>query len=133
MLKPVAELRPGVGVALSRDSCLLLGLRRAGTGWGEMTWSMPGGTIEGHESADVAAAREVAEETGIAVTVLRFVGRVDTPSPRGVARTVCFEATDFVGAPVLCEPHKFVTWNWFRSDTLPMPLFPPTQDLLRLL
>jgi 8-oxo-dGTP diphosphatase len=40
-------------------------------------WTLPGGGVELHESAEEAAVREVAEETGYAVELVRPLG-VDT-------------------------------------------------------
>ena len=37
------------------------------------TWSLPGGRLEAGETPEQAAVREVAEETGLAVTVVRYL------------------------------------------------------------
>jgi ADP-ribose pyrophosphatase YjhB (NUDIX family) len=47
------------------------------------SWSIPGGRcLEGEEPA-AACVREVAEETGISVAVVRHAGRVARPAPGG--------------------------------------------------
>jgi ADP-ribose pyrophosphatase YjhB (NUDIX family) len=47
------------------------------------SWSVPGGRcLPGEEAAD-ACVREVREETGLAVEVLRFAGRVEREAPGG--------------------------------------------------
>jgi len=48
-----------------------------------LNWSVPGGKCESGESPAQACVREVAEETGLAVEVIRWAGRVDRPAPGG--------------------------------------------------
>jgi ADP-ribose pyrophosphatase YjhB (NUDIX family) len=45
--------------------------------------SVPGGRCRPGEPPAAACVREVAEETGLAVTVLRWAGRVERPAPDG--------------------------------------------------
>jgi len=47
-------------------------------------WSIPGGKVEPGEDDRSACAREVVEETGLAVEVGPFVGGVRRPGPGGV-------------------------------------------------
>ena len=44
---------------------------------GRLLWSLPKGHIEPGESAEQAAVREVAEETGIAGTIVGQLGTID--------------------------------------------------------
>lgn len=60
---------------------LLLVLRGSEPGRGK--WSVPGGKIEAGESDAAAVRREVAEETGLRVTVGELVGTVERPAPTG--------------------------------------------------
>jgi 8-oxo-dGTP diphosphatase len=59
--------RPGASAAIIRDDAVLLIER--GKGGLRGLWSLPGGHIEPGERALEAAAREVAEETGLTVTI----------------------------------------------------------------
>lgn len=47
------------------------------------SWSVPGGRCLPGESAAAACVREVAEETGLRVEVLRLAGRVERAAPAG--------------------------------------------------
>lgn len=50
---------------------------------GRGLWSLPGGRVEPGETEQEAVVREIAEETGLAVRVLRLAGRVRRPAPDG--------------------------------------------------
>jgi 8-oxo-dGTP diphosphatase len=47
------------------------------------TWSVPGGRCEPQEAAEAACVREVGEETGLTVGIIRWAGRVHRPAPDG--------------------------------------------------
>jgi 8-oxo-dGTP pyrophosphatase MutT (NUDIX family) len=73
MTEPVpAGARPAARVLLldARDRLLLLHAEDAS---GHRWWVAPGGGLEGGESFEAAAARELAEETGIVAPVGRWV------------------------------------------------------------
>jgi ADP-ribose pyrophosphatase YjhB (NUDIX family) len=55
-------------------------------------WSIPGGRCKPGESRRHACIREVAEETGITVEIVRSAGRVTRDGPHGVR----YDIEDFV-------------------------------------
>lgn len=62
----------------------------------EGMWSLPGGRVEPGEGAEAAIVREVLEETGLDVTVVREVGTVLRDAPNGG----CYVIRDFLVALV---------------------------------
>jgi ADP-ribose pyrophosphatase YjhB (NUDIX family) len=66
----------GIGVAVLRAASVLL-IRR-GRPPAEGSWSLPGGAQKLGETAEAAARRELAEETGLCVGALFLAGCVDS-------------------------------------------------------
>jgi 8-oxo-dGTP diphosphatase len=64
-----------VGAVIQRADGRLLLIKR-GNEPGRGLWSLPGGRVEPGESDEAAVAREVAEETGLVVTVGELAGRI---------------------------------------------------------
>ncbi|MYS79316.1 NUDIX hydrolase [Embleya scabrispora] len=89
------RLIPCVGaIVLDSEGRVLLVQRAKMPGEGQ--WSLPGGRVEEGETDAVALAREMAEETGLQVTVGPLVGSVSRPAPDGGM----YEIRDYA-----CTPH----------------------------
>jgi 8-oxo-dGTP diphosphatase len=74
----------GVGVCVLRPGAVLL--VRRGNPPNQGAWSLPGGGQELGETAEQAARRELAEETGIAVGDLHLAAVVDSLVPGDAGR-----------------------------------------------
>jgi ADP-ribose pyrophosphatase YjhB (NUDIX family) len=69
------QIRPGVAAIIQDDGGSILLQRRSDNG----LWGLPGGSVEIGESVRDAIVREVREETGLSVEVLRLVGVYSDP------------------------------------------------------
>jgi 8-oxo-dGTP diphosphatase len=78
---------PCVGAVVHDEGGRLLLVRR-GTEPGRGLWSVPGGRVEPGEPTEDAVVREVEEETGLQVRVVRLVGTVERDGPGGVVYAI---------------------------------------------
>ena len=85
------------GIVRDREGRILL--VRRGQEPARGLWSIPGGRIEGDESWDEAAVREVLEETGIEATPEDFVGLVERESGSGSTYVIADFALAGEGSP----------------------------------
>lgn len=114
----------GVHVLCEREGRILL-LRRAGTGFFDGLYSLPGGHIEQGESVFQAAARELEEETGLQTSVVDL-GWLGIIHRRSDTNRIDFflRARRWQGEPSLREPDKCSGMGWFARDGLPLETVP---------
>jgi 8-oxo-dGTP diphosphatase len=98
-------------------------------------WSVPGGRCEPGETPEQACVREVQEETGAQVQVVRWAGRVERPAPDGriyvIDDYVCELAHPAAHAAALQAGDDAADVRWVgpaELDTL--PLAPGLHDAL---
>ena len=125
-----AGIPTGVHVLLERGGRVLL-MRRAGTGFFDGLYSLPGGHVEEGESLRMAAVREMREELGIGVSeaALSVVGVVHR---RSDSNRIDFflRAGGWSGEPSIAEPDKCDDLCWCARDVLPDAVVPYIRDAL---
>ncbi len=88
------------------------------------TWALPGGTWEVYESAEEAARREVAEETGLEIELIGLydsrVELVETEEAHVGVYILTYEARYTGGSLHPCDPdHHVRRAAWVSVDELP--------------
>jgi ADP-ribose pyrophosphatase YjhB (NUDIX family) len=93
----------GIGIVVLRAGSVVL--VRRGKAPNPGGWTLPGGAQELGETAEAAARRELAEETGLSVGTLHLAGTVDLirPDPDGRVR-YHYTIIDFAALWVSGEP-----------------------------
>lgn len=88
------------------------------------SWTVPGGRCLPGEEPAAACVREVAEETGLAVRVLGFAGRVERAAPGGGVYVIDDFTCSVVGG-ALSAGDDATAAGWFTPDELAgLPLVP---------
>jgi ADP-ribose pyrophosphatase YjhB (NUDIX family) len=86
----------------------------------ELTWAVPGGSVERGEGLEEAAIREVEEETGVVVRIVRPVALILSSGECGTHRVHCFQAEVVGGALRLCDPDGLIQRvEWVPAERLP--------------
>jgi ADP-ribose pyrophosphatase YjhB (NUDIX family) len=113
---PSALFRIACSAIIERGGRYLLA-RRRDIGW----WNLPGGGLELGETVDTGLAREVREEIGVEIRIVRLVGVYSKPQKREVVLTfLCALADD--ATPGLSDEISEV--GWFAADALPDDTLP---------
>lgn len=107
-------------------------LRRAGTGFMDGYYVLPGGHVQAGESPSEAAARECREEAGVVPGALRPLCVLPYRSGRHQGVNVVFEGRHLDGEPGVAEPDRCDLAGWFPLDRLPSPTAPWLVDVLEL-
>jgi 8-oxo-dGTP diphosphatase len=122
----------GICVVVVKDGRVLLGKRKGSHGADE--YACPGGHLEHLESFADCAAREVMEETGLAIGPVRFLRVLNLThyAPKHYV-DIAFAADWQSGEPEVREPDKVDSWAWYPLDALPSPLFATVPTALEAL
>ena len=96
-------------------------------------WSFPKGKLEAGETFELAALREVREETGMACRLLRFIGHTDYVDRKGRPKAVAYWVMAAVGG--FFSPNAEVDeLRWLNLEHAAVLLsYPRDRDLVAVL
>jgi 8-oxo-dGTP pyrophosphatase MutT (NUDIX family) len=96
-------------------------------------WSFPKGKLEAGETLDIAALREVREETGMTCDLLRFIGHTEYVDRKGRPKTVAYWIMAATGGSF--SPNEEVDeLRWLRLDEAARLLsYPRDRELVAVL
>jgi len=127
-------IRPGACAAVFNERGEILLQKRADNGY----WSMPGGAVDPGESVEQGVLREVWEETGLRVRVVRLVGVYSDPRNYMITQypggdivhnvSLCFVCAWESGTLQISD--ESTDLGYFPLDALPEPMMP--SHLIRL-
>jgi ADP-ribose pyrophosphatase YjhB (NUDIX family) len=125
----VPNRQPCAG-GIVRDASGRLLLVQRGNAPGAGSWSVPGGRCRPGESPAAACVRELAEETGLAVEVVRLAGTVERWAPDGGVYVIDDFVCRVVGG-ALAPGDDALAARWVsRAELAALPLVPGLVEAL---
>lgn len=122
---------PAVAAAVIVDESRVLLVRRA-TPESALVWQFPAGKVEAGESAEAAAVRETAEETGLTVAAVEFLGERVHPATKRTMLYVACEVLD--GEAYVADEEELAEVAWVTAGEIaayvPYPFYGPVQEYL---
>lgn len=122
MKKGIDYIGVGAGAIIFNDKEEFFLAKRGGEARNERhRWEFPGGSVEFGETLADALLREILEEYGFTIDVVRLLDVVDHILPgenqHWVSPTFLCRYTG--GTPSIREPRKCEEIGWFRLDSIP--------------
>lgn len=121
--KEPPRFRIGVFAVIERDGRYLLAHRRD-IDW----WNLPGGGLEYDETLEDGLVREVREEIGVAIEIVRLVGVYSKPRKRELVLTYLCALADADQTPGTSDEVSEVAW--FLPSAFPTNLLPKHRQRL---
>lgn len=122
----------GVTVSVHNGHAYVAVIARRNRG-GRLEWCLPKGHLEGEETAQEAAVREIGEETGIEARVLRHLSSIDywfSGHDRRVHKVVHHFLLEALGGTLTIEndpDHEAEKVEWVRIDRVAARLAYPNE------
>jgi ADP-ribose pyrophosphatase YjhB (NUDIX family)/GNAT superfamily N-acetyltransferase len=100
-------------VILTRGDTILLGWRGPKRRTYPACWAVPGGHLEPGESPEAAAIREIREELGVEVRILRYLMAIETVDALGTLTFHMFSSSQWEGGEPKAQDDEHLELRWF--------------------
>ncbi|MGB9893840.1 MAG: (deoxy)nucleoside triphosphate pyrophosphohydrolase [Candidatus Saccharicenans sp.] len=115
-----------VAAIIKKEGQVLLAERKSKTGG----WEFPGGKVEPKETPEQALIREIREELGVKIKVLKYLEKVSLPE-KPEAQMMAFEA-ELLDNSIRLSSHR--QFFWVRpEELLKYNLLPADRELVKKL
>ena len=128
------NVRVGCGALIINDKGEALLLKRDVKSRDEYGyWSQPGGGVEFGETIKEAIVREIKEEVGVEIELIKFLSYTDQNylSKNEHWVSISYLAKIISGEPTNMEPEKHAQMKWFSLSDLPKKLSRTTEESVR--
>ncbi|MBV6395149.1 MAG: CTP pyrophosphohydrolase [Anaerolineales bacterium] len=115
------QRRKGIAVVIKGEGDKILLMQRGPNARTESGyWENPGGEIEANEESKDAAKREMKEELGVEINIIKLLYSQEfEPDAKGVIWSIeIFEGDVASGTPSIQEPDKCSAIAWFSKEEL---------------
>lgn len=119
------HIHPCIIVLVRRPGEILLARKPE---WAPNRYSLIAGFLEFGESLEEAVVREVAEETGVSIKNIRYIGSQCWPFP---SQVMAGFIADYAGGDLVIQESELEDARWFPVDALPD--LPPGRSIARYL
>lgn len=113
-----------IGLIIRGEEILLV----RNPGWVAGRYGLVAGFVEFGESLEEAMARETAEETGLRINNIRYLGSQSWPFPSQIMNGF---VADYAGGDLKLQKTELEAADWYRLDKL--PAIPPRRSIARYL
>lgn len=95
-------------------------------------YGIPGGRAGTNEKLDIAAKRELKEETGLKALKIKYIGVVRDVHPDHTFVHFAYLCSEYKGEVKTMEKDKCEGWEWFTFNKLPKNVFSAHKTALEI-